>query len=274
MSEGKRPGIVLPLVGLFALLTGLTVFGFSRGWRTEVASEEGAGIDAVLTYLLLVTGVLVVVGHAVLCWFLWRSSGPGGDTAYGRPSRRAEWLWSLIPVLIMSVLSEAGVLLVGAPVWNSMYVDQPEDPLIVEVVGKQFEWYSRYPGKDGKFGRIDWKQIDGQLNPIGIDENDPAGQDDIWKAGGPVFVKGRSAVLRLRTHDVIHSFFVPQFRLKQDLIPGFPTRLKVTPNRVGTYDLVCAELCGYAHYNMKSKVEVMTADDFEGWLDKQIPFGD
>lgn len=271
MEAGKSPRTVALLVTLFSLLTAMTVLGFAIGWRTEIASKEGGGIDAVLTYLLVSTGVLVVLGHGVLCWFLLKSDPAGAAT--GRPSRRAEWMWSLIPVLIMSVLSEAGVLVVGSPVWHSMYAEEPEDPVIVEIVAKQFEWYARYPGKDGRFGAFNLEDVDGQDNRLGLDEDDEAAADDVVKTGVLTLPVGRPALLRLRTHDVIHSFFVPQFRLKQDLLPGMVTRLKVTPTRTGEFDLVCAELCGIMHFKMQGRVVVLSEDEFDAWLAKQETFG-
>jgi cytochrome c oxidase subunit 2 len=274
----RRPAAALALIAVFALFAVLTVVGFLLPWRREVASEEGKGIDETITYLLVVTGILVLLGHAVLIRFLWRSSA-GGELAYGRPSKRAEWLWSLIPVLAMLGLSEAGVLLVSGPVWDSLYAEQPRDPLLVEVVGKQFEWYVHYPGADGKFGEVRLDKVDETDNLLGFDVDrlgrvkDAAAKDDVVKRGQLHLPVGRPVVLRLRTYDVIHSFFVPEFRVKQDLLPGHPTRLKFTPTRKGTYELACAELCGLGHYTMKGQVHVVSPEEFEGWLRKQPKFG-
>ncbi|MHC4958220.1 MAG: cytochrome c oxidase subunit II [Planctomycetota bacterium] len=259
------------LIAFFAGFTGLCVIGFMQGWRKDVASEEGVGIDGVLSYLLMTTGVLIVLGHIVLCWFIWK--GDGDKVERGRPTAKAQWMWSLIPVFVMLVLSEAGVLAFGGPVWTSMYVDRPADALKIEVIGKQFEWFVRYPGKDGVLGKIDWEQVDGADNPIGMDEDDPAGADDIIKRGQIHLPKGRAVIISLRTQDVIHSFWVPQFRVKQDVLPGFTTNTKITPNRLGDYELVCTELCGLGHYKMRGEVHVVEPATFEEWLSKQMTFG-
>lgn len=270
---GNRPPIVVYLIAFFGFITILCLVGFMVGWRSDVASEEGAGIDRVISYLLIVTGLILVAGHAVLCVFLWKSAvREGADCS--RPSKRAEWLWGLMPVLLMSVLSEAGVLVVGAPVWKAMYVDEPADPVRVQVIGKRFEWLVHYPGKDGKFGRIDWEQIDAEINPIGLDEEDENAQDDIIRRGRLHLPVGRPVVIRLQTQDVLHSFFVPDFRLKQDLIPGFPTRIKFKPTKTGDYELACAELCGYGHYQMRGTVHVLEPAEFEEWYSKQATFGE
>jgi cytochrome c oxidase subunit 2 len=268
----ERPAVARALIALFAILALVTVLGFLLPWRREVASEEGRGIDFTITYLLVVAGVLVVAGHAVLIRFIWKSSG-GEAQAYGRPSRGAEWLWSVVPVLLMLGLSEAGVLLVGGPVWDSLYAESPEDPVVVEVAGKQFEWYVHYPGADGKFGEVVLKNVNEADNLLGLDDFDKAAQDDITKRGQLWLPVGRPVVIRLRTFDVIHSFFVPEFRVKQDLLPGYPTRTKFTPTRVGVFDLACAELCGLGHYTMKGQVHVVTPEEFEAWLREQPKFG-
>jgi len=272
MDEGGGRSISLYLLaGFLGLFTLLTVVGFAMGWRTDVVTREGEGIDGVITYLLWSTGALVVIGHVVLIRFLWKY-GAARAGAYRRPDRRTQTLWGLLPVIVLLLVSEGGVLAVASPVWKSLYIEKPKDPFLVEVVGKQFEWYVRYPGPDGKFGKVDLEEVDAVENQIGLLDSDDAGLDDIVKNGVLTLPKGRPCVIRLRTQDVIHSFFVPQFRVKQDLISGFPTRIKFTPLKAGEYELACAELCGLGHYNMKGKVVVMEPDEFEAWLADQDPF--
>jgi cytochrome c oxidase subunit 2 len=260
------------LVVFFGLLAVATLAGFLLPWRRAVASEEGAGIDLTITYLLVVTAIIMIAGHIVLIRFIWQSA-KGGEVAYGRPSRRAEWAWSVVPVLVMTVLSEAGVLLVSGPVWDSLYAEVPRDPVVLEVAGKQFEWYVHYPGADGKLGEVDLRNVNEADNLMGLGEFDKAARDDVVKRGQIYLPVGRPVVIRLRTFDVIHSFFVPEFRVKQDLLPGYPTRIKFTPTREGTYELACAELCGLGHYTMRGEVHVVSPADYEAWLKKQPTFG-
>jgi cytochrome c oxidase subunit 2 len=250
----------------FFLFTAALLLAFLAPWRTELASREGRGIDGVILYVAVVSAVIVVAGHAALGAFVLRGGGGG----YRRPSARAEWAWSLAPVALMVALAEVGVLVLGAPVWAQLYTDPAEDAIELEAVGKQFEWIFRYPGKDGKFGRFDPKLIHDTQNPLGLDEDDPAAIDDIVVRGVLHLPVGRDAVIRLRTQDVLHSFFVPQFRVKQDLISGFPTRTKFRPTREGKYELACAELCGLGHYKMRAFVQVESQQAFDAWLAKQI----
>ena len=213
-------------------------------------------------------------GHAILIRFIWKSAS-GGDIAYGRPSKRAEWLWSLVPVLLMVVVSEAGVLLVSGPVWDSLYAEEPENPVVVEVIGKQFEWYVHYPGADGQFGDVDLRRVDEQVNLLGLgmDElgfvSDAKAKDDIVKRGQLWLPVGRPAVIRLRTFDVIHSFFLPDLRVKQDAVPGMVIPVWFEATRSGEYDWACAELCGLGHYRMRASVTVHEAADYEQWQASQ-----
>ncbi|MFQ5843578.1 MAG: cytochrome c oxidase subunit II [Planctomycetota bacterium] len=266
MARSKPSRTAIGLAVFYALLLLGIVCGFALfGWRPTLASEVGAGVDRVITYLLVVTGAIVVVGHVVLARFVLRGDAEGGPE-YRRPSRRAEWLGALIPVVAMSVLSEVGVLVMGTPVWAALYIEEPEDPFVLQVVGKQFEWIAHYPGKDGRWGRTDPRQVHDRRNPIGLDDSDPAGQDDIVLRQELALPVGRDVVIRLRTQDMLHSFFVPSFRVKQDLIPGFPTRVQFRATRTSTYELACAELCGMSHYTMRAVLSVLEAGEFERWL--------
>jgi cytochrome c oxidase subunit 2 len=131
----------------------------------------------------------------------------------------------------------------------------------VEVVAQQFQWNFHYAGKDGKFGRTDPSLIDdGALNFIGLDSADPSAADDSVTAALAIPVN-RPVELRLRSKDVIHNFWVPQLRFKQDLVPGMEIKVHFTANRVGKYELACAELCGQLHFKMKSYMLVLPEDE-------------
>ncbi len=266
MQRGSADAINLAL--FFLVMTVLTVAGFAAEWRPPVVSDHGKNVDGIITYLLIATGAIFVLGHVVLAWFVVKYRGDG--PSIHRPvSSRAEWLTALVPVLVMTLVAEAGVLVLALPVWGQLYGEAPKDALVVEVTGKQFEWIVRYPGGDGKFGRTDPKAVDDAENPLGLVEEDDAAADDVVKRGTLVIPVGRAVVLRLRSLDVLHSFTVPEFRVKQDVIPGFTARTQFTIQKTGTYEIACVELCGLGHYKMRGFVQVKTPDEFGRWLEDQ-----
>lgn len=268
--SNRRSRAPLPLAILFVVLGVLVVVGFlARTWRPFLASEHGAGIDKVITYLMLCTGVIFVVGHLVLGWLVWRFKDDGQDDRFERPSRAQEWAWAAVPLVLFVGVSEFGVVILGGPAWDKVYGEPPADALHIEVVGKQFEWIVRYPGKDGKFGRAKAELVEEPENPIGLDEDDPAGTDDVFLRNTMHLPVGRHVVLRLRSNDVLHSVWLPNFRVKQDLIPGITTRAQFRPTETGQYELGCAELCGLGHFRMRGLVHVESTADFERWMSEQ-----
>jgi cytochrome c oxidase subunit 2 len=229
-------------------------------WQLQVASEHGKGVDAMILFLLVATGAMFVAGHAIVAWFLL-ASRRGENEPFTAPGPKREWTATLLPIVIVAIVAEGGVLVIGMPVWAQISGRDP-DALQVEVVAKQFEWVARYPGKDGVFGKLDAKQADEQLNVIGLDERDPAAADDVVLRGTLVLPAGRMASIRIRSMDVLHSFTVPLFRTKQDAVPGLVTRTQVRPTVPGVYEITCAELCGMGHYKMQANALVVTPEEF------------
>lgn len=265
-------GLAKPLALLFAGMAVLIAFGFwSKGRLPELASRHGQYIDNTIYYLLGATGILFLAGHAVLIWFVLRYAG---NNAAGSPHAGAklEKRWALVPVLVMCVVAEGGVLGISLPAFAEVYGEPDKDAVTVEVVAKQFEWIVRYPGPDGVFGAVDHALVNDARNPVGLDKKDPAAKDDIVLRGQLSLPVGRMVVIRLRALDVIHSFTVPQFRVKQDLIPGFLGRTQFVPTKVGQYELACAELCGLGHYRMRGFVNIKEEAEFQRWLSEEEPW--
>ncbi len=257
------------LVVFFLGVTVLTILGVAmRDWMPTAASRHAEGMDGMIRYLLITTGIIFVIGHVVLVRFIWKF-GRGQTAPSPVTSARTERLWSIAPVIAMALISEVGVLVIGLPVWEEIYGEVPEDALVVDVAARQFEWLSRYAGPDEEFGRTDPAQVNGQTNPIGLDASDSATEDDIVERNVIRVPVDRAVLLRLRSHDVLHSFSVAAFRVKQDILPGQVGRTLFTPTTVGTYEIGCAELCGLGHYRMRGRVIVMTEADFESWLAEQ-----
>jgi cytochrome c oxidase subunit 2 len=214
---------ITALVLLFLGIGTFTVLGFAKDWAPPVASKHGVGVDSVIQYLLIATGTVLVIGTLVFVAFLW-IYGRGQATASPRTSARTERWWTLIPVISMALIAEAGVLLKGLPVWEQLYGEPPENAVVVELTAQQFEWLSRYAGPDGMFGRTEPEFIHQTTNPAGLDPDDANGADDIVVRNRMYLPVDRHVVLNMRARDVLHSFSVAAFRIKQDIVPGMVTR--------------------------------------------------
>ena len=235
-------------------------------WFPVVGSLHGDGVQLMLDYTLTVTGALFVAGHLVLAWLIARAARPRPDA--GTPAPRRERLIGLVPAVLMAVVAEGGVLALGLPVWARYYGPPPADALRVEVVARQFFWAVRYPGPDGQFGATAARLIDPD-NPIGLDRSDPAAADDLLLLNELYLPKDRAVRVLLRSTDVIHSFNVPELRVKQNAVPGMGIEVWFTPTRTGRYELACNQICGLGHYRMRGFVEVKEGPDFERWLAEQ-----
>jgi cytochrome c oxidase subunit 2 len=263
-SRGGRLEALFVAAGFAILGIGVVALGAQR-WLPPLASRHGAGIDRMLAYLLLTTGALVLIGHLVLAWFIFRY-GRADRVTFRSASPRTERGWGLALALLMTVVAEGGVLALGLPVFDEYFVTSPpEDAVRVEITGEQFLWNVRYPGPDGRFGRTEAALI-AATNPLGLDPKDPAGRDDHLEMNNLYLEADRAVAVVLRSKDVIHSFFLPQFRVKQDAMPGMRIPIWFVPTAEGEYEIACAELCGLAHYRMKGKVHVLSKQGYRDWL--------
>src|SRR5687767_5230692 len=179
-----------------------------------------------------------------------------------------------------------GVLLIGfaIPLWAARVGDIPPEnqALVVHVTAEQFAWNVRYSGADGKFGKTDIKKIDTQTNPLGLDFSDPDAKDDVTTLNQLYLPANTQIIVKLRSKDVIHSFGVPEFRVKQDAVPGYTIPIWFVPTvttaemrtRTGNaefqYEIACAQLCGLGHYRMRGFVTVLPTDEFKTWMDERV----
>jgi len=265
--ERRQTAEVIALILLFLAITVFTVGGFMRNWMPPVASAHGVGVDGVIQYLFKATGPVLVVGAVVFMYFLWRYAR-GRPTPAPTPNARAELWWSIVPVVGMMALTEVGVVVKGMPVWEQIYAPIPADAVTVEVTGQQFEWIVRYPGPDGKFGRVKAELVD-KTNPAGLDRDDPAALDDIVVRNQVHVPLERPVYIRLRGRDVLHSFSVAAFRVKQDVVPGVLNRVLFVATAPGRYEIACTQVCGMGHYKMHGAVYVDQPQDYQDWLQHQ-----
>jgi len=240
------------------ILTTLSVLLFvsKKWWFPAAISEHGPALDRQFMITLVIVGLAFSAAQIGLGWVVWkyRDTGNRDDRGlYTHGSNKLEMVWTVITAVIFITL---GVM--GQSVWASLRLnDVPPGSYSVEVVAQQFQWNFHYPGKDGVFGKTDPKLIDdGGLNFIGLDVSDPNAKDDVVTA--TLIVPANHPVeLKLRSKDVIHSFWVPPLRFKQDLVPGMEIKVHFTPTKVGQYELACAELCGQLHFKMGSFMLVL-----------------
>jgi cytochrome c oxidase subunit 2 len=254
-------------VMLFLVAVGTVVFHFaSPWWWTPIASNWGY-IDDTIIITFWITGAVFVAIMAFMIYCVYRFRYQEGRRAEYEPENaKLEW-W----LTIVTSVGVAGMLIPGLFVWNQ-FVSVPEGAAEVEVLGAQWQWSFRYPGKDGVMGTSNVRLISDD-NPFGLDPNDPNGRDDILVDGEDLHLPlGDPVKMLLRSIDVLHDFYVPQFRAKMDMVPGTVTYFWLTPTRSGTFDILCFELCGVGHYTMRGKVVVEEKAAFEAWLGEQETF--
>lgn len=238
-------------------------------WLPPDISLLGAGIDHQLMETMVASGVLFVVCQLVLALFAWQY----GDRGDNRPIKL--FPGGATPMVVLATLLVSGEILVltlvGTKVWGGIFLSPP-DPrsLRVDVQAQQFAFYFRYAGADGTFGAVHPELIDdGNGNFFGLDPaNDTTARDDIVSATLEVPVN-RPVLLTLHAKDVGHAFYVPDLRIQQDFIPGLVIPLHFTATQVTKKEIVCTQLCGLGHYNMRAYLEVVPEDQFQQWLTDQ-----
>jgi cytochrome c oxidase subunit 2 len=258
MSAALRLALLLVVVGCVYL------FLAHPYWFPAGVSSMSGLIDHQFRIALWVFGALFVAGHLILIFVLSKKSHASG--AVSRGSWRLEVTWTLAITVIFFWFNISGDHL-----WSSMMPPEKQGGQIdVEVTGAQFQWYFRYPGADGVFGKTDAQKFarPDEGNPLGIDPGDPAGRDDVLSTAMIVPV-GHTVQLHLRAQDVIHSLFIPAMRFKQDTVPGMEIHSHFTPTKIGVYEIACAELCGIGHYRMRAVVRVVSETEFEKWIKAQ-----
>jgi cytochrome c oxidase subunit 2 len=246
-----------------------------------LATAHGAQIDNLIGWIHIFMLILFVGWGGFFLYAIVRfrkSRNPVADYR-GVTSHRSTYFEVAVAVV-------EAVLLVGfaIPLWATRVEALPpeNEALVVQVTGEQFAWNVHYPGADRVFGRTDISLLDLQSNPLGLDRADPAAKDDITTVNQLYLPVGRPIIVRLRSKDVIHSFGVPEFRVKQDAIPGLTIPIWFIPtittadmrtqlgNPEFQYEIACAQLCGLGHARMRGFVTVQSAEEFQKWMDDTV----
>ena len=246
-----------------------------------LAAANGSQIDGLIGWTHIFMLILFVGwgGFFVYCLIRYRRSRQPVANYTGVRSHASNYAEVFVAVV-------EAVLLVGfsIPLWAARVDHRPSESeaLLVEVTGEQFAWNVHYAGPDGKFGRTDIKLLDLQSNPLGLDRDDPAAKDDVTTLNQLYLPVNKPIIVRLRSKDVIHSFGVPEFRVKQDAVPGLTIPIWFVPTvttaemrtRTGNsefqYEIACAQLCGLGHAKMRGFVTVQAADEFQKWIDERV----
>jgi len=252
---------------LILVAIGSVLFHFlSPWWFTPIASNWRY-IDDTIIITFWITGVVftAIVLFMAYCVFRFRHQ-EGRQAAYRPENKTLEW-W----LAIGTAVGVAAMLTPGLFVW-SQFVTVPKGASEVEVVGQQWQWTFRLPGQDGRLGTSDTRNVSSD-NPLGLNRSDPNGQDDVVIDGGELHLPlGKPVKVLLRSIDVVHDFYVPEFRAKMDLMPGLVTYFWITPIRTGTFEILCAGFCGVGHPQMRGSVVVEEESDYQTWLQKQPTF--
>lgn len=236
------------------------------------ASEHGVIIDNLMTLNWIILFIVFFATHALLFYFGYKYKFSKDRRAYFYPdNHKLELIWTIIPTIVLAV-----IIYTGLKAWNDITQNVPDDGMVVEVYGKQFDWTARYSGKDNTLGRSNFRLI-ADDNPLGVDRKDAASADDIITREIHL-AKGVPVDFKFNSRDVIHSAYFPHFRAQMNCVPGMVTSFyfvptitteemrKITGNENFDYVLLCNKICGVAHFNMQMKVVVDEPEDFVKWL--------
>lgn len=282
VAKGKKEGEVgasnglnatLFIVFMITSLVGFFWYSFTHfdSYTLPVASEHGAWTDTLFWITMAVTVVAFVIISIIMFVFLYKYQYKEGRKATFFPDNHyLELAWTIIPAIVLAVL-----IFTGLRAWNDITAPASQEAEVIELVAQQFAWTARYPGKDNVLGNYNFKLID-PVNEFGLDLSDNKGFDD-FKSLELHLPVGKEVLLKIRAKDVLHSVFLPHFRVKMDAVPGMPTHFKFTPtkttqemrdelgNQMFNYEMACTEICGKGHFSMRFPVVVDTQEDFERW---------
>lgn len=265
------------LIFMIVSLAGFFWYSYTHfdKYTLPIASEHGVRVDSVFWITMAVTVAAFVLISIILFVFAYQYQYREGRKARFFPDNHMlELTWTIIPAAVLALL-----IFTGLRAWNDITAPASEDAEEIEIVGQQFAWIVRYPGADKTLGRVDFRLIDA-VNEFGLDLSDQNSFDD-FKTLELHVPKGKEVLLRIRAKDVLHSVFIPHFRVKMDAVPGMPTQFKFTATKTTeemrdelnnpnfNYELACAELCGRGHFSMRLVVVVEEEEAYERWKKQQ-----
>lgn len=253
--------LLVPILGVLAFVFAAMPDSWPlyNHWFPEDISKNGWVIDSLFNSILYLTGAIFVATSLALFWFMWKYDGTkhSEPVKFSHGSHTLEIIWSILPavtlvfiaVFQMDAWAKAKMLrpMLAGPDGRIGTADDIPRPPIAEVTGRQFEWRIRYAGPDGEIGT----------------------EDDLHTVNDLTLPKDEEIVLAIKSMDVLHNFFLPNVRVKNDVVPGMKQFVWFTPQKRGQYDIVCAELCGWGHYKMKGRMTIVSPAEFDKWMAEQ-----
>ncbi len=251
--EERKPDPAKAMIGFGILLTGMVLIFWNSGLlrfqlQPELISTAGKSQDALFYMILWITGITFFITFGLLCYFLVRyRARPGGKALHQHGNHKLELAWTFVPGLILFLLAiwQTGV---WAEIKYAKNFPQPPEAEVVQVIGKQFEWHFRYPGKDGEFGT----------------------EDDLTTLAELHIPVNTKILCRMRSIDTLHSFWIPNARAKQDIQPNMTIPLWFDSTKLGNWQISCAEYCGVGHTKMAGTLIVHTEADYKAWQEKHL----
>ncbi|RMG77127.1 MAG: cytochrome c oxidase subunit II, partial [Bacteroidetes bacterium] len=269
------------------LIGGIALFGFYFWLIKEYgddllppsASLHGEDVDSLMNFNLWVINIAWVIVQILLFYFAWKYYyRPGAKAVFFPHSNKLEMIWTIVPASFLAI-----IIIYGLKTWNEIVAEPEEEPIVIELYAKQFDWTARYAGKDNILGEASVRRING-ANFLGIDSADVHAKDDKIVKGEFHLPVGRPVKFIIRSQDVIHSAYMPHFRAQMNAVPGMKTSInfiptvtteemrKMTKNPDFDYILLCNKICGASHYNMQMDIIVESEDKFNDWLNQQKEF--
>ncbi|MGY2131715.1 cytochrome c oxidase subunit II [Hymenobacter sp. HD11105] len=245
-----------------------------------IASVHGYAMESLFWTTMIILGVAFVLTHLMLFIFSFRYQHKDGRRAFFfSHNNKIEIIWTLIPAIVM-----ASLVFAGWKEWTKITGPAPKDAIVLEVMGKQFNWLVRYPGRDQKLGVVNYRLIDA-TNEFGFDLNDQNAMDD-FTVNEIHVPKGHPVLLKIRSRDVLHGVYMPNFRVQMYAVPGMPTKFWFTPTKTTdemraqlgnpkfNYELACSQICGRGHFAMKATIVVDEPEDYVAWFAQQKSFSE
>lgn len=239
---GKRLPSIWSLLFLLIPIGGVLTFVLAPHyniWLPRDVSEHGRTIDDLFMFILYLTGIVFIVTEVALFYFTWKYDAKRNakPVEFTHGSHSLEVVWTILPAVTLLFIA-----IYQMDAWAANKMRPPQIPITCEVTGRQFNWDFRYPGADGELYTA----------------------DDVVRTDGNLYLPyGEEILLRITSADVLHSFFLPNLRLKQDVIPGMQQQMWFQAKEGGSFDIVCAELCGWGHYKMKGRIHLLTQAEYE-----------